>query len=110
MISLRERMQADLVLAIKAGDRTRVSVLRTALAALANAEAVVDPHQSSTPAAFGTTEVPRRELDEAEVRRVLTEELDELRSTGDELRRRQRSTDADDLDAKRAILATYLDG
>ena len=38
--SLRERLQAGLPAAMKAGDRLRVSVLRTTLAAIANAEAV----------------------------------------------------------------------
>jgi uncharacterized protein YqeY len=37
---LRERLQAGLAPALRAGDAARVSVLRTTLAAVANAEAV----------------------------------------------------------------------
>jgi uncharacterized protein YqeY len=37
---LRERLQAGLAPALRAGDATRLSVLRTTLAAVANAEAV----------------------------------------------------------------------
>ena len=110
MTDLRERMQRDLTTAMKAGDGTRVAVLRSALSALANAEAVVAPRQSATPVAFGTTEVSRRELDETAVREVLSRELGELADTADELRRRERVHEADDLEARAAILASYLDG
>jgi hypothetical protein len=105
---LRDEMQADLTAAMRTGDRRKVSVLRSALAALANAEAVVAPVQKSTPVAFGTTEVPRRELADADERGVLDRELDELRTTADQLRHHGRESEAADLDARAAILAAYL--
>lgn len=108
MRPLRDEMQADLTAAMKAGDRTRVSVLRSTLAALANAEAVVAPVQKSTPVAFGTTEVSRCELDDGDVRAVLSRELDELQTTAIELRRHDRDVEAADLDARAGILAEYL--
>jgi uncharacterized protein YqeY len=102
-------MQADLTAAMKAQDRLTTSVLRSALAALANAEAVDAPDQSSLPVAFGTSEVARRALDEADLRAVVTAELDELRATAAELQRLGRTADADELFARAAVLAGYLD-
>ena len=110
MTSARDRMQADLRTAMKARDSVRVSVLRSALAALANAEAVVPGHQSSTPEAFGTTEVPRRELSEADEHQILAREIDELQTTADELRQHARPDDAADLDVRATILNEYVHG
>ena len=108
MRDVRDEMQTDLTAAMKAGDRTRISVLRSALSALANAEAVDAPVQKSTPVAFGTTEVPRRELGDDDVRAVLSRELDELQTTADDLRRHNRESDAADLDARAQLLREYL--
>lgn len=109
-MTMRDRLRQDLTVAMKRGDRRRVSVLRSALSALANAEAVVAPRQSSTPVAFGTTEVPRRELDEVDARALLLREVAEMETAASDLRRHQRVADADELAAQAAILAEYLDG
>lgn len=109
MSAARKRMQADLTVAMKARDTVRVSVLRSTLAALANAEAVVPGHQSSTPVAFGTTEVPRRELTDADDRAILAREISELESTADDLRQRGRPDEAADHEARATIIRSYLD-
>ena len=55
--TIPEQMQVDLVTALKAGDVNAVSVLRTTLAALANAEAVEtwSPELAGYPRVVGST-------------------------------------------------------
>lgn len=102
-MTVRERMKGDLVAAMKRRDTVAVAVLRNAIAALANAEAV-DPADHPR----GATEVARRELTDAEVRAVLAGEHDELCSVREELRAAGRDAEAEDLDRRASILADYL--
>src|SRR5436309_1459962 len=80
--ALRQRLQADLRVAMGSRDELRLSVLRTTLSALSNAEAV-DP--GNHPA--GVTEAPRRVLAEDEIRDVVERERDELRLTAHRMHR-----------------------
>jgi hypothetical protein len=98
---LRRGLQADVPSAMKAKDAARVSVLRTALAALSNAEAV-DPSEHTT------TEVARRDLSDEDIRHILVELRDELRGAEEEMRRLDRPSEAEDLSTKAAILEGYL--
>ena len=80
-VTLREALLA----ARKDRDATRVSVLRSALSAIDNAEtpdgASVDAPESATIAGgvtgLGAAEVPRRELSDAQIRELLRAEVDE---------------------------------
>ncbi|QNG20972.1 hypothetical protein G4H71_08770 [Rhodococcus triatomae] len=93
---LRSAMRADLVAAMKERRREVVAVLRTALAALDDAEAVAAPAAQSSPVAapaaqspvqgghvagarvgVGSTEVERRVLSLADVRAVLEAQIAE---------------------------------
>jgi uncharacterized protein YqeY len=98
---VRDQIQTDLSAALRAKDMLRVKVLRAALAAIANAEAV-DP--ATAPA--GATEVARRDLTEDDVRAVLVCERDELRSAADDLREHGR--DDSHLQEQLRVLDTYL--
>ena len=99
---IRARMQAEIAAALKARDAQRVSVLRTTLAAVANAEAV---DQSAAVAATG--DVERRQLSAADIRAIVVRERDELRSDADGLGALGRP-EAADLAARAAILDAYL--
>ena len=98
---MRERLAADLTDALRAKDLRRVKVLRAALAAIANAEAV-----DASTVARGVTEVARRELTDDDVRAVLVAEHDELVAAVADLRAHDRDTT--DLDARIEILSAYL--
>lgn len=76
MAPLVERLQADLVVAMKSRDAARVTVLRTTLAAIANAEALpIDSAPTySTP---GTTEHRRVGLTASDVDRIIRREIAE---------------------------------
>lgn len=96
-------MRADLVASLKAGDATRTSALRVTLAAVANAEAV-DP---ATVVGI-TGDVPRRELTDVDVAAILTAERDDLRDQAAVMRSRGQVDAAIELDARAAVVATYL--
>jgi uncharacterized protein YqeY len=100
---MREQLRADLLAAMKAKDETRLKVLRGALAAIANAEAV-DPRTAPK----GATEVAPRELTDADVRSVLLSEQSELDAAAADLRANGRTDEAKHLEARRSILDAYL--
>ncbi|WP_029431568.1 GatB/YqeY domain-containing protein [Blastococcus sp. URHD0036] len=83
---LRATLRADLRAAMKAREKEAVSALRTALAAIDNAEAVeVAPtaaedgsaHVAGARAGVGATEAERCTLSLAEVRTLLRQQVDE---------------------------------
>jgi len=76
---LRERLKADLLQAMKARQSSTVTVLRTTLAAIDNAEAVeID---AATATALGQpTEVPRKLLTEADIQAILQREIATVRA------------------------------
>jgi uncharacterized protein YqeY len=82
---VRTRLRADLVAAMKARRPEVVGVLRSAVAALDNAEAVesagpaTDPssvHVAGSRAGVGSTEASRRRLTDADIASVLRGEVD----------------------------------
>jgi uncharacterized protein YqeY len=99
---LRDRLQSSLKDAMQARDSVATSVLRTTLAAIANAEAV------EVPAGTTATELPRRHLTEDDIRAVVRGERDDLVTTATELRTHGRDAEADELDAKAVVLRSLL--
>lgn len=84
--ALRSMLRADLVTAMKSRRPEAVSALRTALAALDNAEAVTLPdreveatseHFAGTRTGVGSTEAERRVLSIAEIHALLTQQTQE---------------------------------
>ncbi|MDT9593772.1 hypothetical protein RDV89_11885 [Nocardioides zeae] len=75
---LRDLLRLELTNAVRARDRTVAAAVRSALGALDNAEAVPVPEPTGGVVGVGGSEVPRRELDAEEERRVVAAELAEL--------------------------------
>lgn len=107
--NLRQVMQAELIGAMKSGDRTAVSALRGALAAVANREAVDPPARprSHNPVS-DSGEVPRRQLSPAEVKLVVTDEVAQLRNSAEYLATGGRNEDASAREAEAAVLERIL--
>ena len=103
--SIRDEMQAGLRAAMRSRERLTVSVLRSTLAAVANAEAVdpatVDRH---------AVEVARTALTEDDVRAVVAAERDDLRAAVSEMQSLSQAEKAADLAQQAAILDGYLAG
>ena len=94
---LRRRLQVALTAAMTAKEQPLVSVLRTTLAAIANAEAVGLPG-----------DVARRHLGEDDVRAVVRRECDELSSAADEMEQVGHPDRAAVLRAQASALAAHL--
>jgi uncharacterized protein YqeY len=107
MPDVRERLQADLRVAMRERDRTRVSVLRTAMAALANAEAI-EARDVAVLKGLYAAEAERRQLSEDDVRAVLEGVRDDLLVAADEIRRLGRKADAERLREQAAIVEGYF--
>ena len=99
-------MHTDLRAAIKARDALRASVLRTTLAAIANAEAV-DPSQPTSGTGL-LADAERRHLPRHEIDEIVARECSELRTAADEMRRLGQLTEADALLSKAAVLDGYM--
>ena len=82
---LRSLLQSSLLPAMRVCDKDTVDVVRSALAAIANAEAVPvddgsalnDGPIAGAAGGLGSTEAPRRELSQAEVREIVERERQE---------------------------------
>lgn len=81
-MSMPGRLRAALTDALKARDRETANVLRSVLAAIANAEAIDAPGVAagaieSSPVGLGVSDVARRELTEEQIERVARAEIAE---------------------------------
>lgn len=113
---LRERLRSDLRSAMKTRDSVSVSTLRTLIAAIDNAEAAPVPTESprssggvianSSPG-LGSTEVPRRELNLADIYAVVGTLLDEYDSEAAHYDSVQRPDAAEQLRRRAAVLRDY---
>ena len=110
MDGLRQRMSAGLTAALKSRDRAAVAALRTALAAVANAEAVPASDKYQEPALNRSTEAPHRDLTEDQIVHILRAEAAERRTAIDEYETLGLTDQADRLRAELSVLDGYLGG
>jgi hypothetical protein len=106
---IEQRLRDDLKTAMKAHDVARVKVLRSVLAALANAEApaIVDaPAWPPRPA--GTTEVARVELSDIDRLRIVHAQIADREDSAAELDAHGRRGDAEALRAEITVIRPYL--
>jgi uncharacterized protein YqeY len=107
---MRADLRRDLAAAMRARDAVAVSALRTALAAIENAEAV---RPGPSPVAgsvlgLGAGDVPRRDLTAGDVDRIVRAEKAELLAAAGEYERRGQAARAERLRAEAEVLARYL--
>lgn len=116
---VRDRLRAALPPAIKARDTVAVAALRSALAAIDNAEAVTvdaapsvaaDPNVAGSMVGLGAGEADRRVLSEADIIRLIRIEAEERRSAARDYERAGRHDRAARLLAEAAVLAAHLPG
>ena len=122
--AVRDLLRSDLLRAMRARDRVAVAALRSALAALENAEAVplpdTSPPSDGSPddgggpfagsrLGAGAAEVDRRLLGAAEEEALVRAQVAERRDAAAELERLGRAERAERLRAEAAVLAASLD-
>jgi uncharacterized protein len=116
--ALRDTLRSDLRAAMRSRDTMRVSVLRTLIAAIDNAEAVALPEKSGAPrtravsihvavTGDGPSEVERRLLSKTELAAIIQAEVKALQSAAHDLRSRGAAAQADAHDAKAALVLSY---
>jgi len=113
-----DRLRTDLTAAMKARDAVAVSALRSAIAAIGNAEAVSveaapmpatgGPHVAGSVPGLGAGEAPRRELSDADVAAIVREQADERLAAAGQYERLGDDGRGARLRAEAAVLAAYL--
>ena len=114
---LRALLQSSLLPAMRVGDKDTVDVVRSALAAIANAEAVpvedapalTDGPIAGASVGLGATEAPRRELTEDEVRAIVERERQERLHAAEESEAGGLGEYAARLKTQAAALAFFLE-
>jgi uncharacterized protein len=120
--ALVARLRAALTAALGSGDRVAVAAVRSALAAVGNAEAVdpdvqgnhadlgSDPgeHFAGARAGLGAGEVPRKRLTAADVTQIVLAEIDERQSAAAEYDRLGHGGQAERLRREADVLAAVL--
>ena len=117
-MTLRDVLQAELATALRHRDRTVASAVRTALSALANAEAVPTTsdldtssgtvHFAGASTGLASTEAERRALSPDEQRALIADERSELMAHAERLARMCRLDDADGARRAAAVLGKAL--
>lgn len=101
---IRDALQAELAVAMQRRDRAVTSALRSALSALANAQAVPAPslsdlgsggHIAGATPGLAATEAVRRDIGVEEQRAIVDHERADLLAHGERLRRLCRHDEAD---------------
>ncbi|QIM22219.1 GatB/YqeY domain-containing protein [Phycicoccus sp. HDW14] len=111
---LRQSLAAALRPAMRARDSTAVAALRSALAAVANAEALPVPDAPAAGAieqarvGVGAADAPRLELGEDDVRRIVRAEVTERESAAEVMAGHGRHDDVQRLRAEAAVLREHL--
>lgn len=105
--SLRQRVNGDLLLAMKAKDPIAISALRSLLAALDNATAV--PASAVTAPVFGHNgDVPRKVLSDTDCQNIISAEVGARSVAVEEYSRLGREDDAARLRAEQAVVERYV--
>lgn len=115
---MRSRMRRDLTSALKARDGTVVAAVKSALAAIDNAEAVAydrappqesnSEHIAGATAGAGSSDVPRRMLSEVEMKTIVRGQVEERCEAADLYEKLGREGQATRLRREAAVLTEYL--
>jgi len=116
---MRTNLRDDLKAALKSRDRAAIMALRSALAAIDNAEAVPvgqapglaagNEHVAGAAVGLGASEAPRRDLTAADLRSIVENEVRERDNAAEEYERLGRTEQAERLRAEAAVLRRHLD-
>ncbi len=116
MTGLQARLRADLLTARKARDTTATAVLRSTLAAIANAEALpvaetalsMDGPIAGAAIGLGATEAARRNLSDEDIRSIISAEQSERRAAASDMESHGAAEKAEQLRAEAELLGAYL--
>lgn len=107
-MSVPELLRVDLVTAMRAHNKTEVSMIRTLLAAIENAEAV-EMKLTVEPKIGLDHDEPRRELGDDEIAAIVVRERDELATAANAYRELGLTAALADLEERIAVVDRYVD-
>ena len=116
-MGMRDRLQTGLIEAMKTRDVDAVKAVRSALAAIANAEAVTDTHGTSSPAdrsipasvrGLGAGDVPRRSISEVDVLDIIGAEVEDRLRSARQYDALGQTAAANELRVQATVLKAYL--
>jgi uncharacterized protein YqeY len=115
---MRASLRDDLTAALKARNHVAITVLRSALAAIENAESVPadhplnssigNAHVAGAATGLGAADAERRQLTEADLRSIVGNEMRERSAAADEYEQIGRTDLAERLRAEAEVLSRYL--
>ena len=106
-MSVRNRLRADLVSAMRARDKTEVSMIRTLIGAIENAEAV-EVESSSDPMIGLNHDQPRKTLTDEDIVHILSLERSEAAAAADGYKEMGLADVAEEMDHRVRIIDRYL--
>ena len=92
---------------MRTGDKVRIRVVRSAMTAIANAEAVAASTRAE--GTVGYSDVPRRQVGRAQIIDMIESEIGEREIAAAQYRDVGRPADAETLDEEIGVLRAYLD-
>lgn len=107
MNDLRDRLQAALKDALKHRDQSAIRAVRSALSAIANAEAV---DADTVPTRQGSAEVARRDLSDDDLSVIVTGEISDRRAAAETYEESGRAEPAERLRQEADLLEQILRG
>lgn len=111
------RLRSALTQALRSRDSVAASAVRSALSAIANAEAIApvatakrpsSEHVAGAVAGLGAAEAARRQLSEADADAIVAAEISDRRSAADDYERMGRADQAERLRREADVLANLL--
>ena len=115
---MRTRLRQDLTAALRARDQVAIAALRSAIAAVDNAESVdatsansnaaSSQHIAGATAGAGSSDAPRRELGHHDVISIVRGEVDERLQAADQYERLGQVDQAKRLRGEAGVLRAYL--
>lgn len=107
-MSVPRRLRADLVTAIRERNKVAVSMIRTLIAAIENAEAV--EAESMAEVNIGLNhDRPRRDLSQADIASIVARERDELTDAVKRYRELGLTTELAELEERMAVVDRYIE-
>jgi uncharacterized protein len=116
--AIQARLRAALTEALSSRDAVAVGAIRSALSAIANAEAIPPPairprpgsseHVAGAVAGLGAAEAARRQLSEADISAILSAEISDRRTAADDYDRLGRGDQSARLRREASVLTGLL--
>lgn len=106
-MNIQDHLRADLSTALRKRDKTETSAIRTLISAIENAGAV-EATLSAEPKVGTDHDVPRRELEDADVTAIIQRERDEITEAIERYRELGAAEQVEDLEVRLQIVDRYV--